>query len=77
MVRKAKMIKYCNDCENFYDDEYRSTICPHKGMGYCEKCDCVVCVCVEVKGTSAEAHKEKGNVWSGNVRQDTRGYRRA
>lgn len=44
------MRRWCDNCKRSYDDERRSTICPHKGIGYCEKCDCVVCVCVVERG---------------------------
>lgn len=35
----------CTKCYTSFDDDNRSTVCPHKGLGYCEICDCVICVC--------------------------------
>jgi hypothetical protein len=39
------MRQYCASCFRSYDDEFCSTVCPHKGDGYCAVCDCVVCLC--------------------------------
>lgn len=39
------MRQYCESCSCSYDDEHCSTVCPHKGIGYCAVCDCVICVC--------------------------------
>lgn len=39
------MRQYCTDCGRGYNDEYHSTVCPHKGIGFCAVCDCVICVC--------------------------------
>lgn len=33
----------CQVCHSFYDDEYRDSICPHRGIGYCEICDGAIC----------------------------------
>jgi hypothetical protein len=35
----------CAKCDRLYNDEHRSTLCPHEGIGYCVGCDCVICVC--------------------------------
>ena len=35
----------CDRCGRRFNDEYVSTACPHRGIGYCAVCDCVVCVC--------------------------------
>jgi hypothetical protein len=43
------MRRECERCNQRYDDENRSTICPHVGIGYCEICDCVLCVCDPVE----------------------------
>lgn len=37
----------CRKCERSYSDIACSTICPHKGIGFCIVCDCVICVCTE------------------------------
>lgn len=39
------MRRVCEVCDESYNDEFHSTICPHQGIGFCRKCDCVVCVC--------------------------------
>ena len=39
------MRQFCDECKRSYDDEHCSTVCPHKGMGFCAVCDCVICVC--------------------------------
>ncbi len=39
------MRQFCEPCGCSYDDENCSTVCPHKGIGYCAVCDCVICVC--------------------------------
>ena len=39
------MRQWCEDCGRSYDDEFHSTICPHKGIGFCAVCDCAICVC--------------------------------
>lgn len=39
------MRMFCDSCGCSYDDEHCSTVCPHKGIGYCAVCDCVICVC--------------------------------
>jgi hypothetical protein len=40
------MRRICETCDESYNDEFHSTICPHKGIGFCRKCDCVICVCI-------------------------------
>ena len=37
--------QHCDQCNRRYNDDHHSTICPHRGIGYCAVCDCVVCVC--------------------------------
>jgi hypothetical protein len=39
------MRRKCDQCGLRYNDEHCSTICPHKGIGYCAVCDSVICVC--------------------------------
>ena len=39
------MRQYCEDCKRGYNDEVHSTVCPHKGIGFCAVCDCTICVC--------------------------------
>ncbi len=39
------MRQWCSDCGRTYNDEYCSTVCPHKGIGYCAVCDLVICNC--------------------------------
>lgn len=39
------MRQLCEKCGRSYNDETCSTVCPHRGIGYCAVCDCVVCVC--------------------------------
>jgi hypothetical protein len=39
------MITVCADCNLHYNDVHCSTVCPHKGIGFCVVCDCVVCCC--------------------------------
>jgi len=41
------MYQSCEKCHRRYEDEFHSTICPHKGVGYCAVCDCIICVCDE------------------------------
>lgn len=41
------MIVSCATCSVRFNDEIHSTICPHKGIGFCRACDCVICVCDE------------------------------
>jgi hypothetical protein len=36
---------WCDVCGESLDDEFHSTVCPHNGIGFCRRCDCVVCVC--------------------------------
>lgn len=35
----------CERCERGYNDEFCSTVCPHRGIGFCAVCDCILCVC--------------------------------
>ena len=37
----------CEHCGRNYNDEFCSSICPHKGIGFCVVCDCTVCLCSE------------------------------
>ncbi len=39
------MRRACPDCSRRYDDETCSTVCPHRGIGFCAVCDGVVCLC--------------------------------
>ncbi len=39
------MRQHCDKCHRRYDDEFCSTCCPHKGIGFCVVCDCAICVC--------------------------------
>lgn len=39
------MRQSCEICKRSYDDEHCSTVCPHKGIGYCAVCDCTMCNC--------------------------------
>jgi hypothetical protein len=39
------MRQTCSKCSRNYDDEFCSTSCPHRGIGFCAVCDCAVCVC--------------------------------
>lgn len=39
------MRRECEQCGRRYEDITCSTVCPHRGLGYCAVCDCVVCVC--------------------------------
>lgn len=41
-------------CGRSYDDEFHSTICPHRGIGFCAVCDCVVCVCTQATASDWE-----------------------
>lgn len=60
----------CNRCGELFNDEFHSTICPHKGIGFCRRCDCVICVC-EPNQTIGEALEIKYNREKKN--DDTRG----
>lgn len=39
------MRQACQECSRRYDDATCSTVCPHRGIGFCAVCDCVVCLC--------------------------------
>lgn len=39
------MRQACQECSRRYDDEVCSTVCPHRGIGFCAVCDCAVCLC--------------------------------
>lgn len=39
------MYQRCEKCGRRYSDEFCSTVCPHKGIGHCAVCDCVICLC--------------------------------
>ena len=41
------MRQVCEECGRSYSDESCSTVCPHRGIGYCAVCDCAICVCRE------------------------------
>jgi hypothetical protein len=51
------MYQECEKCGTVYNDEFRDTICPHKGIGYCEICDCVICNCDPAR--KAEIHARR------------------
>lgn len=39
------MYHHCPDCHRTYNDNHHSTSCPHRGIGFCAVCDCVICLC--------------------------------
>ena len=39
------MRQYCEKCGRSYNDEVHSTVCPHRGIGFCAVCDCTICIC--------------------------------
>ena len=39
------MFVNCAECNRRFDDEFCSTLCPHRGIGCCIVCDCTVCLC--------------------------------
>jgi hypothetical protein len=41
------MRQQCDKCGRGYNDDYHSTVCPHKGIGFCAVCDGTICVCTE------------------------------
>jgi hypothetical protein len=49
----------CERCGLSYNDEYCSTVCPHKGIGYCVVCDCTVCLCT--KDTAGDWERSQAN----------------
>jgi len=49
----------CEKCSRSYDDEYCSTLCPHRGIGFCAVCDCTICVCTEK--TSSDWERSTAN----------------
>jgi hypothetical protein len=53
------MYQHCEDCGRRYNDEHCSTVCPHKGIGYCAVCDCVICVCS--KDTAGDWERSSSN----------------
>jgi len=63
----------CNKCGQAYNDEYRSTICPHNGLnGLCVKCDSYVCTCSkEVEISSQEKREPKFSEGQTVVIRDT------
>lgn len=53
------MIVDCEKCGDRFDDCNVSTVCPHKGIGYCRACDCIPCVCSpDTKNKNSEKYKE-------------------
>lgn len=54
------MRQVCEKCERSYDDEFHSTVCPHRGIGFCAVCDCVLCVCT--KRNSRDWERSDNNV---------------
>jgi len=45
ILPEASVQQHCHKCGSFYNDETCSTVCPHRGIGFCVVCDCVVCIC--------------------------------
>lgn len=41
------MRQWCEECQRQYNDEVCSTVCPHRGIGFCIVCNSTVCVCTE------------------------------
>ena len=58
------MRRFCEKCGRSFDDESCSTQCPHRGIGFCAVCDCVICLCSpETAGKNWErssANRETG-----------------
>ena len=48
------MRRICEKCDESYNDEFHSTICPHNGIGFCRCCDCVICVCAAIHSAYPE-----------------------
>lgn len=55
------MYQDCADCNRVYNDEHCSTVCPHRGIGFCIVCDCVVCVCTEKTARDWERSNNNNN----------------
>jgi hypothetical protein len=55
------MYQNCEDCKRTYNDEYCSTVCPHRGIGFCIVCDCVICVCSKERGGDWERSSNNRN----------------
>ena len=53
------MYQHCEKCGRRYDDLNCSTVCSHKGIGYCAVCDCVICVCT--KETAGDWERSSNN----------------
>lgn len=53
------MYQHCEKCGRRYNDETCSTVCSHKGIGYCCVCDCVICVCT--KETAGDWERSSNN----------------
>jgi hypothetical protein len=53
------MYQQCSTCSRRYNDEYHSTVCPHRGIGFCAVCDYVVCVCSPE--TAGDWERSSGN----------------
>jgi hypothetical protein len=53
------MRDFCDKCNRRYNDDYHSRLCPHKGIGFCAVCDCVICVCTE--DTSSDWERSAAN----------------
>lgn len=41
------MYRTCTHCGSTYNDEFCSTVCPHRGIGFCAVCDCTLCICLK------------------------------
>ncbi len=64
------MRQHCEKCGRRYDDEFHLTSCPHKGLGYCAVCDCVICVC-DPKYTRDWERSSNNNAPSTDERSNT------
>lgn len=62
------MRRYCEKCERGYNDELCSTLCPHKGIGFCVVCDCTFCICN--KNTSPDWDRSSKNMSSSSEDSD-------
>ena len=58
------MIVDCEKCGDRLQDINVSTVCPHKGIGYCRACDCAICVC------SPDTTNRKSNKFTEPVHPD-------
>ncbi len=47
------MIFICEKCGHSFDDVNVSRACPHYGLGYCQRCDRVICVCPQAMSSNS------------------------